>query len=316
MTEGPPGFKPGLDPRLHPARPDLAADWLEGKVEAAAFVAGAEATVAVPQLTVKESPDPKARQATEFLFGEDVLVYERARGWAWVMGQVDGYMGYVREEGLARPFGRPTHEVTALRTPVFPAPDLKRPAPPLLHLTSRVRVLSESGDGKYSEIETAQGSGWVPSVHLTKLGEGLEADIIATARRFLGAPYLWGGRSTLGLDCSALIQLALARAGLSAQRDSDMQSRTMGDPVAGGVDAAEPGDVLYMPGHCVIVTANATSSATPTTTGPGGDGGDPRGVIHANAFHMAVAEEPLSVMVDRFRAMDLEVEQARRPRIS
>ena len=306
MSEGPSeagrNLGPNLDLRLHPMRPDRAADWLEGKVDAAEFVAGVEATVAVPTLTVKESPDASARQATEFLFGEDVLVYERARGWAWVMGQVDGYVGYVRETGLARPFGRPTHEVTALRAPVFPTADLKRPSPPLLHLTSRVRVLGESADGKYSEIETGIGRGWVPSVHLTKLGGALAPDIVATARRFLGAPYLWGGRSTLGLDCSALIQLALARAGVSAQRDSDMQSRTMGDPVAGGVDAAAPGDVLYMPGHCVIVTG-------------AGEGDDGRGVIHANAFHMAVAEEPLAVMVDRFRAMDLEVEQARRPRL-
>ena len=143
--------------------------------------------------------------------------------------------------------------------------------------------------GDYCRVDAG---GWVPRRHLATIGE-TEADLIETARRFMHTPYLWGGRSSLGMDCSALVQFALMRAGRSAPRDSDQQERSVGTVVDGGVDAALPGDLLYLKGHVVMVA-------------------EPDSVIHANAHHMAVAEEPLAGFLERMTSLGLSVTTVRR----
>ncbi|MEC8116812.1 MAG: NlpC/P60 family protein [Pseudomonadota bacterium] len=277
-----------LDPRTHPYRADLAADWLAGQVDAARFVAGDDHVVVRGSAPLRRAPAAGARWDSELLYGERFTVFETAVGWAWGQNQTDGYVGYVAAGDLA-PLGDappPSHEVTALRTPVLPAADLKEPATDYLHLTCRVAVTGRNGD------YLAFAGGWLYAAHLAPL-TALDADVIATARRFLHTPYLWGGRSSFGLDCSALVQLALARAGRAVPRDSDQQEAALGTLVPGGVAAAEAGDLVFCPGHVGWVSG-------------------PDRLLHANAHHMAVAEEPLSAFAARIAARGLAISSVRR----
>lgn len=276
-----------LDPRELPYRADLAADWLDGKVEAERFVAGEDFAVARGLVSVREAPNAAARQSTELLHGERFTVYERRNGWAWGQNQTDGYVGYLLEDTLGEIGPAPTHEVVGLRSLLFPEPDLKTIPIDILHLTTRVTITDE--DRGYARLA---GGGWLWSRHLAPI-DALEPDYIATARRFMGAPYVWGGRSSIGVDCSGLVQLSLARAGRTVPRDSDQQAAAVGTIVEDGVDAAEPGDLLYMKGHVVILS-------------------EPGRVLHANAHHMAVAEEPIGDFLGRIAGMGLEVSVVRR----
>ena len=211
-----------LDPRITPARPDLAAAHLEGKVEAARFVAGQAREVIDAQAPMRRAPAPDAEQVTEALMGERVTIYEfNDEGWAWGQLDADGYVGWLPANALVPPRAAATHTVTALRTLAFPGPSIKLPpvaAPPL---GSRLAVLRMHERFAVTDI------GYVPAGHLAPL-EQHENDFVAVAERFLGTPYLWGGKTNSGLDCSALVQVALNACGIAAPRDSDMQERALG----------------------------------------------------------------------------------------
>lgn len=283
-----------LDPRLHPYRDDLAAAALRGRVEAARFAEPVPARITAGRASVRERPADDARQATELLYGEAVEVIERGGGWAWVQNHADGYVGYLREAALGAPAAAATHQVAALRSYLFDGADLKLAPRDLLHMTSAVAVAEIRDDGWSRLADTAEGpGGYLWTKHLVPL-EATAHDWIATARRFLGAPYSWGGRSSIGLDCSALVQIALARAGIAAPRDSDMQAAGLGTAVEDGLDGARPGDVLCWPGHVAFLVGGGR-------------------ILHANGHHMAVVEEKLS----DFRARTMEkvgdVRAVRRP---
>ncbi len=268
-----------LDPRLHPYRPDLAGEELRGRVTAARFATGTPAQVAAGVADLREAPSEAARLSSQLLSGEQVTLYDEAEGWAWVQNRSDGYVGYVAASALTRRVESPTHRVTALRS--FRFPDLDVKAPPLDHLTLSGLVAVIGTKGKFSEVA---GGGWVYGSHLAALDAPVP-DYVATALRFLGAPYLWGGKESLGLDCSGLIQVVLALAGIPAARDSDQQTDSLGAPVPGEPDDAEPrrGDLIYMPGHAVIAL-------------------DATRVVHANASDMLVTVEALAALVERVEA--------------
>lgn len=256
-----------LDSRVNAYRTDLADARLEGQVDAARFVAGEPARIATGTGSLREAPFEEARQGSELLYGERVAVFERKRGWAWIRNETDGYVGYVREECLgAAEAAAASHRVTALRSYLFDAPDLKTIPRAVVHLTSQVTVTDRHGD--WARVAD---DGWLWAMHLAPLGD-VERDPVAVARRFMGAPYAWGGRSTTGLDCSALVQLALATCGVSCPRDSDMQEASLGKTVA-SLDDAQAGDLLYWPGHVAFLL-------------------DDHRILHANGHHMAVADEP------------------------
>ncbi|MDE0808464.1 MAG: NlpC/P60 family protein [Alphaproteobacteria bacterium] len=282
MSEG------ALDPREHPFRESVAASYLKGRVEAKRFVDGDMFKVAVGVLPMHGGADHASGRTSELLFGERFMIYETMGDWVWGQSQVDGYVGFARSNGMVPDEGDPSHEITALRIHAYEKPDLKSTPVALLHMTSRVTVTDEA-DGYFR----TDSGGWVPRRHLAPIGEG-ESDIVVTARRYLHAPYLWGGRSSLGLDCSALIQFALMRNGRSAPRDSDQQERSIGAKIEAGLDGARVGDLLYLKGHVVIMSA-------------------PDMVLHANAHHMAVAEEPLDGFLERMRGIGLAVTTVRRP---
>ncbi len=274
-----------FDPRITPARPDLAAAHLRGKVEAAHFVEGVPQEVIVGQAPVRAGPSHEATQVTEALKGERVMVYETDdEGWSWGQLQSDGYVGWLPASALIAPGPEPTHRVTALRTLSFPGPDIKVPpteAPPFGALVAVNRI-----EGAFAVTP----GGFIPARHLAPLSE-LAPDFVAIAERFLGVPYLWGGKTSLGLDCSGLVQVSLHAAGLQCPRDSDMQERALGRAV--GLSDLRRGDLVFWKGHVAIARDAAT-------------------LVHANAFHMAVANEPASETIARIGASGLEVSSVRR----
>jgi cell wall-associated NlpC family hydrolase len=275
-----------FDPRLTPARPDLAARSLEGKVNAARFVDGETREVVEPHVPLRRAAFPDAPLDTEALMGERVTVFETTdEGWAWGQIETDGYVGFMPANGLAAPGPPPTHRVSALRTLVFPAPSFK--LPPIGALPMNARLAIARVEGRFAL--TVSG-GYVPAGHLASI-DSREADFVAVAERFLGTPYLWGGKTSLGLDCSGLVQVALTARGIACPRDTDMQEAALGAAVSDGPRMR--GDLIFWKGHVAIARDAAT-------------------VIHANAFHMAVAVEPIEQAIDRIRASDGEVTSVRR----
>ncbi|MGD9866432.1 MAG: SH3 domain-containing protein, partial [Hyphomicrobiales bacterium] len=196
MTAGP-------DPRLHPWREDLAAAGLRGQVDAPRYAQGRARHVAAASAPLRRRPRADAPLETEALRGEAVTVYDEQEGWAWVQLGYDGYVGYMPAAALAEGAGNPTHRVTALRTYVFPTPDIKAPPADLLSLNALVEAAGTIG--RFLKLSTG---GYIAEGHAAPAAQ-YAGDFIAVAERFIGTPYLWGGRTSLGLDCSALVQLSL-----------------------------------------------------------------------------------------------------------
>lgn len=270
---------PQLDPRTHAYRPDLASELLRGKVEAERFVPGLSAQVVRGVTALRRQPDPEAPLDSQLLSGEMVTVFDDVEGWAWVQNGSDGYVGYVESGALGYEVQVPTHWVKVLRTFVYPEPDPK--LPPLGWLTMSGGVTVTGREGAYSEISVG---GWVYSAHLAGPRD-VTRDYTATAIKFLGTPYLWGGKNSLGLDCSGLIQVAMARAGIPCPRDSDMQAESLGKPQPWepGETVPQRGDLFFFPGHVAIAL-------------------DDSRVVHANAYAMMVSIEPLAKVEERVRA--------------
>lgn len=279
------------DPRIHPYRVDLAAEHLRDVVAVDCYVTGTSKTVSAGSVSLRRKPQSDAAQDTELLFGETVTVYEEKNGWSWLQAKVDGYVGYAPTEALQEKLGDVTHHVAALRSYLFPEPDLKIPPIALLSMNSAVRVIEQ--DGAYCAIE---GGGWLYTRHLAAIGD-FETDHAEVAQRFLGAPYYWGGKTSVGLDCSGLIQMALARCGQPVPRDSDMQENSIGVAVQfdGDQSVLQSGDLIYWPGHAGIWI-------------------DPDRFIHANATDMMVAIASLKHVAAYIKeATGDEIRSVRRP---
>jgi len=279
-----------FDARVTPARSDLAAKHLEGQVEAEQFVAGELREVVEAQAPLRRTRELDAPLDTEALRGERVTIYEEdGEGWCWGQLVADGYVGFLPQQALARPGPEPTHRVATLRTFVFPGPSIK--LPPLMALSLGSRVAAARVDASFAFLVRG---GCIPVQHLAP-ADTHETDFVAVAERFVGVPYLWGGKTSLGIDCSGLVQVALNAAGIACLRDSDMQERALGSPV--GVDnekiAFQRGDLIFWKGHVAIVRDDAT-------------------LVHANAYHMAVKIEPIADTVRRIAEAGSAVTSVRR----
>ena len=279
-------MQPSLDPRLHAWRPDLADIRLKGEVEAARFIQGTPRRVVAAAAPIKRTPRADAGLDSEALRGETFTVFEdAAEGWSWGQLETDSYVGYLPTDALGPEAPAPTHRVTALRTFLYPGPDLKLPARACLSLGARLALAGAAETRGTGYRLLTGGEGAVVEAHVAPLDAPPEADFVAVAERFLGTPYLWGGRTSIGLDCSGLVQLALMAAGHPAPRDTDLQETMTGHLVAGGAAAGlRRGDLVFWRGHVGIMI-------------------DGEYMIHASGHHMAAVIEPLAEAVARIGAV-------------
>ncbi len=277
------------DPRLTPARPEIAAKYLEGKVRAARFVEGEQFEISDVIAPLREGPSTEAMLATQALKGERVTIYDyNGEGFAWGQLNSDGYVGWLPERALSKPGGKPTHKVTAIRTFAFPGPSIKLPPAETLVMGALVTVTRE--DGPFAVTR----EGWyLPRQHVGPI-DRYEDDFVAVAERFVRTPYLWGGKSSFGIDCSGLVQVALNAAGTGCPRDSDMQQDGLGR-LLGLAESAkmQRGDLMFWKGHVAIVR-------------------DADHIVHANAHHMATVIENTRDAIARIKAAGSEITAIKR----
>jgi cell wall-associated NlpC family hydrolase len=230
-----------------------------------------------PQAPVRRSPSPEAALDTEALKGERVMVDETTpEGWCRGTLEADGYAGWLPANALAAPGPAATHKVAVPRTLVFPGPSIKHPPIEALSLGCRLAIARLE-----EPFAITHSGGYIPARHLAPL-DAVAPDLVAVAEQFLHVPYLWGGKTSLGLDCSGLVQIALTACGVPCPRDSAMQEQALGIALSPARDLSglRRGDLLFWKGHVALARDHAT-------------------LIHANAFHMAVAIEPISEALAR-----------------
>jgi cell wall-associated NlpC family hydrolase len=243
-----------------------------------------------PQAPVLRSPSPDAALDTQALKGERVTVFETTpEGWCRGALEADGYAGWLPANALTAPGPAATHKIAVPRTLVFPGPSIK--LPPLEGLSLGCRLAVARIEEPFAVLHSG---GYVPARHLARI-DTFALDMVAVAEQFLHVPYLWGGKTSLGLDCSGLVQIALTACGLPCPRDSAVQQQALGVALAPApeLSALRRGDLLFWKGHVAIVR-------------------DPVTLIHANAFHMAVAIEPISAAIARITAAGSELSSVRR----
>jgi NlpC/P60 family/Bacterial dipeptidyl-peptidase Sh3 domain len=272
-----------FDKRLHAYRDDLADVRLKNDIKADSYVAGEEAQCFAPIAGVHKAPSVDAMQTTQVLMGERLRVFERKAGWAWVQLRDDSYVGYVRESALLEGNRETTDRITTPLAHLFPRPDLKSTPAILVPMNAGLSVMGRSGD----YLEHASGQ-FVYAAHCAVIDT---RDFVSVAERFLHTPYLWGGKTALGIDCSGLVQVAMQACGLSCPRDSDMQEKDLGADVPR--EQLQRGDLVFWKGHVGLMQ-------------------DEHRLLHANGHHLMVVSELLKDAIARISAKGSEITSIKR----
>ncbi len=263
------------DPRITALQGDMASLALQGLIAAKTYKTPMSMQVSAAVVPIRAAPVGDAEQWDQIIFGEGFDLLAEVDGFGWGQARRDGYVGYVDLAALSAPVLAPTHRVSALRTYGFSEPSIKSAPIGLYSLNALVTV--EGRDGRF--VRTAR-AGWFVESQLSPIGQ-CETDPVSVAERFLGTPYQWGGRESLGLDCSGLVQQAFYACGLTCPRDSDMQMAEIGMAIDGS--DLRRGDLVFWNGHVGMMQDGVT-------------------LLHANAHHMAVASEPLEQAIKRIEA--------------
>lgn len=265
---------PDLDKRVHAYRRDLADIRLAGRVSAPHYSSAVQYRGLAARTPVRAEPRQQASLTTELLLGEPFAVLELAGEWAWGWCGRDGYVGYVPSSHIGVRGPQATHRVSVGSALIFSEASIKAPVKLSAPFNAQLCLEGMENSGDFHAVD---GGGYVHRRHVEPL-ESNNSSHIELARLFLGVPYMWGGRTTEGVDCSGLVQAALFGAGIDCPRDSDQQMQAIGSAVEGAQSA---GDVVFFPGHVGILVDQAT-------------------LLHANAFWMRTVMEPLADVVARF----------------
>jgi hypothetical protein len=277
-----------LDPRRNAYRDDIAAVSLKDKVKAQRYVQGELRQVVAAQAPMRYIPRFDAPLLTEALVGDLITVYDIEDGWGWAQSNRDGYVGYIPLDTLSAMIEDATHWVIARATFVYPTPDMKRP--PIMRLSLGAELTVIGREGRFLELSRG---GFVFGGHLQPLEERPK-DFVRIAERFVGTPYLWGGRTSHGIDCSGLVQVSLLATGMACPRDSDMQEAELGDKVEKiELEAVKRGDLIFWKGHVGVVQS-------------------PEWMLHASGHQMEVVVEPVRRAVERLAATHGQVTTMRR----
>lgn len=264
------------DPRLTPARGDVAAAHLKGQVEAQRFVEATTFQVTDGVCPLRQAPSSSARLETQLLYGEIFKVYDTQGEWAWGQCALDDYVGYAPVAALSADIDTPTLRVANLRTAIFPEPNLKSQPHQVISCNSKLSHVEFDEPSGFVRLPRG---GWTPMAHLVPL-EHQAIDWVARAERMLGAPYLWGGKDSIAVDCSGLIQSALETAGISGPRDTDMQEAALGQAIEPDFGELVRGDLVFWDGHVGVMRDAAL-------------------LLHANGVHMKTVSEPVTDTIAR-----------------
>ena len=260
-----------FDTRITPIRRDLASTVYKAVVKRKKYVTAKLATVKSAFTPLYSNKGSKL--STQLLYGEECDVFETKNGWSWIQSRRDNYVGYTPTINLTKKIYKPNSKVISLRTVIYTKPDIKSVTKGYLSFNSLVEVIKIKG--KYSLIKNL---GWCPSLDLVKI-KSSKFNHIDLSKQYLDTPYLWGGRDSMGIDCSGLVQNLHQINNRPFPRDTDMQEIFVTNEVKYEKDL-KAGDLVFWKGHVAMMIDNSN-------------------IIHANAFHMKTAIEPLSTAKKR-----------------
>jgi len=235
--------------------------------------------VVKPSIPMKSNPNQTSTLETECLFGETVTILDSRLDWYYCKLLTDNYCGWVQKNYLGETI-KSSHRVIANRAYLFKDNDIKSGHINYLPLGSQiyVRDLDDFWAKVYLGNNSKQKFAYIPRRHIIKNEDKIE-DWVITAEKLIGTPYVWGGRDSIGLDCSALLQLSYQTYGENIPRNSIDQS-LLSKEIVHNNEKLERGFVIFWEGHVGIMV-------------------DETYCVHANAFHMEVSKEPLVKILER-----------------